>query len=74
MSAYANNQRLIDVRRKQEAKYREMDTAMAQDRRIMHIAAFELGTTNKINKRLKQVRIYRFYGRLCTCIDHHSFI
>jgi hypothetical protein len=57
MSIYATNQHLIELRRKQETKYREMDSAIANDRRIMHVAAFEEATTNKINRRLKQVII-----------------
>lgn len=57
MSIFAKNQHLIELRRKQEAKYREMDSAIAKDRRIIQIAAFEETTTNKIQRRLKQVFI-----------------
>ena len=58
MSLYSTNQRLIDIRRKNEEKYRQMDTLIAADRKILQIATFEQTTSNKINSRLKKVSSY----------------
>lgn len=53
--AFTTNQRIIEGRRRQDEKYRQMDSAIAEDRRILHVANFELTTSNKIANRMKQV-------------------
>lgn len=55
MASYSTNQRLIESRRRQEAKYQQMDAAIAEDRKIFQIASFEQLTSNKINKKIIQV-------------------
>eukprot|EP01038_Epipyxis_sp_PR26KG_P009722 gene9722-13082_t len=47
-------QALIDMRRKQENKYNEMESTMLNDRRVLQIANFENTTQNKIENRLKK--------------------
>lgn len=48
--------RLIESRRKVENTYREMDALIANDKKVLQMANFENNTTQKIDRKLKQVR------------------
>lgn len=47
--------RLIESRRKIENTYKEMDAVIATDRKVLQLANFENTTTQKIERKLKQV-------------------
>lgn len=53
-------QKMTEIRKRQDEKYREMDAMMAQDRKVFQMANFEITTTNKIERRLRNVTIYLF--------------
>lgn len=55
-SAVQLGNRLIESKRKADNAYREMDAVIAQDRKTLQIAKFENTTTQKIDRRMKQVR------------------
>jgi hypothetical protein len=48
-------QRAIETRKKANERYDYMDAAMADERRKMLIANFESSTTQKIERRMKNV-------------------
>jgi len=52
-----SHKHLIEQRRRQENAYKAMDDVIASDRRVLQIATFENVTTNKIEKRMKQVKL-----------------
>lgn len=47
--------RLIESRRRAENSYREMDALIATDKKVLQMANFENTTTQKIDRKLKQV-------------------
>ena len=47
--------RLIESRRRTENSYREMDALIATDKKVLQMANFENTTTQKIDRKLKQV-------------------
>ena len=46
----------IEARKRADAAYRVMDSIVAEDKKILQLAHFELSTGSKIERRIKQVR------------------
>lgn len=55
MAAAVSGNKLIESRRKLDNARRDMEASAAQDRKVMLIACFENSTTQKIEKRNKDV-------------------
>ena len=51
----AAGNRMIEARRRQDNAYKEMEVAISHDKKITHLAHFEIATTQKIERRNKQV-------------------
>lgn len=47
----------IESRKKVDAAYRVMDAIVAEDKKILQLAHFELSTGSKIERRIKQVQL-----------------
>jgi len=59
--ALVSGNKLIETRRKQENVRRDMEASTANDRKSMLIASFENNTTQKIDRRQKEVKIECHY-------------
>jgi hypothetical protein len=53
----AAGNRLIEARRRQDNAYKEMEGAIDQDRKVTHMAHFEIKTSSKIDKRNRHVSL-----------------
>ena len=54
----------IEARKKADAAYRVMDAIVAEDKKVLQLAHFELSTGSKIERRIKQVR-----KAIITCVN-----
>lgn len=64
-------QRAIEARKKSNAAYDYMDSVIADEKRKQQIANFEIATTKKIEKRMKNVNFEIFSDFYCHRIDYH---
>lgn len=51
-------QRVIEARKKANADYDAMDSVIAENKRRMQIANFEISTQKKIENRMKKVDLF----------------
>ena len=61
MAAHLVN-KLLEVRRRAEDRYRHMDALIVEDKKVLHFANFEINTANKIDRRTKQVELRLIFG------------
>lgn len=54
-------QRAIEARKKTNDAYDYMDSVIADEKRKLQIAKFEISTTKKIERRMKNVIYYCYY-------------
>jgi hypothetical protein len=55
MSAASYGKSMIESRKRADNAYKEMDTVIANDKKILQIANFETFTANKIDRLVKSV-------------------
>jgi len=67
MSAIQFDQALIERRKKQDNAYRAMDEVIANDKKLLLKANFEISTTSKLDQLSKKVR-KNTYDVTCTLI------
>jgi len=59
-----NAQKMIESRRRQDEKFRDMDNVIASDRKTLLMANFETSTTSKIERRQKKETFEQMKGEL----------
>jgi hypothetical protein len=70
MSAIQFDQAMIERRKKQDNAYRSMDEVIANDKKLLLKANFEISTTSKLDQLSKKVR----NNSRDNLIDKHSAI